>query len=150
MRFLCIVKATELSEKGLMPENAEKLFAEMGKFNEEMARAGVMLAGDGLKPSSQGARINFKGNQRSVTDGPFSETKELIAGFWIIQAKSLEEAVEWMKRSPHPHPGTDTNIEIRPFYEAEDFSTEFGVQFSPEEQEREQRTVKMMEKNKQR
>ena len=143
MRFLCIVKATPESEKGLVfDDRTKKMFEDMGKFNEEMARAGVMLSGDGLKPSSEGARVNFKGNQRTVTDGPFSETKELIAGFWIIQAKSLEEAVEWMKRCPHPHPGHDTNIEIRPFYEMEDF----GDVFSPEEREREERIRRDLEK----
>ena len=145
MRFMCIVKATEESEKGLVfDDRTRKMFEDMGKFNEEMARAGVMLSGDGLKPSSEGARVNFKGNQRTVTDGPFSETKELIAGFWIIQAKSLEEAVEWMKRCPHPHPGIDTNIEIRPFYEMEDFGNEFPA----EEREREARVIQQMEKNK--
>lgn len=147
MRFMCIVKATDESEKGMhFDERTMKMFEDMGKFNEEMARAGVMLAGEGLQPSSKGARINFKGNERSVTDGPFSETKELIAGFWLIQAKSLEEAVEWMKRCPHPHPGHDTNIEIRQVYEMEDF----GAEFTPEEREREIRTSKQIEKNKQR
>jgi hypothetical protein len=144
MRFMCIVKATPDSEKGTLP--SEKLLTEMGKFNEEMARAGVMLAGEGLQPSSKGARINIKGSQRTVTDGPFSETKELIAGFWIIQVKSKEEAIEWMKRCPHPHPGVDTNIEIRQVFEMEDF----GAEFTPEEREREARTIEEMEKNKQR
>jgi hypothetical protein len=130
---MCIVKATEESEKGIMPE--EKMLADMGKFNEEMARAGVMLAGEGLQPSSKGARVRFSGNQRSVIDGPFSETKELIAGFWIIQAKSLEEAVEWMKRCPNPHPGHDTAIEIRQIFEAEDF----GKEFTPELRKQEER-----------
>jgi hypothetical protein len=124
----------------------EKMLTEMGKFNEEMARAGVMLAGEGLRPSSDGARIQFKGNQRTVIDGPFSETKELIAGFWLIQAKSKEEAVEWMKRCPHPHPGVDTNIEIRQIFEAEDF----GKEFTPELQQMEQRIGRDIEKNKQR
>jgi hypothetical protein len=144
MRFMCIVKATPDSEQGVMP--SEKLLTEMGKFNEEMARAGVMLAGEGLRPSSDGARIQFKGNQRTVTDGPFSETKELIAGFWIIQTKSKEEAVEWMKRCPHPHPGIDTNIEIRQIFEAEDF----GAEYTPELQQMEQRIGRDIEKNKQR
>ena len=144
MRFMCIVKATDESEKGMhFDERTQKMFEDMGKFNEEMARAGVMLMGEGLQPSSKGARVNFKGNQRSVTDGPFSETKELIAGFWLIQAKSLEEAVEWMKRCPHPHPGNDTNIEIRQVYEMEDF----GAEFSPEAREREERTRSEIEKN---
>ncbi len=144
MRFMCIVKATDESEKGMhFDERTQKMFEDMGKFNEEMARAGVMLMGEGLQPSSKGARVNFKGTQRSVTDGPFSETKELIAGFWLIQAKSLEEAVEWMKRCPHPHPGHDTNIEIRQVYEMEDF----GAEFSPEAREREERTRNEIEKN---
>jgi hypothetical protein len=141
---MCIVKATPDSEQGVMP--SEKMLTEMGKFNEEMARAGVMLAGEGLRPSSDGARIQFKGNQRTVIDGPFSETKELIAGFWLIQAKSKEEAVEWMKRCPHPHPGVDTNIEIRQIFEAEDF----GKEFTPELQQMEQRIGRDIEKNKQR
>ena len=140
MRFMCIVKATPDSEKGILPD--EKMLSEMGKFNEEMARAGVMLAGEGLHESSKGARIQFKGNQRSVIDGPFSETKELIAGFWIIQAKSKEEAVEWMKRCPHPHPGVDTNIEIRQIFEAEDF----GQAYTPEVQEQEARIRRDIEK----
>jgi hypothetical protein len=141
---MCIVKATPDSEQGVMP--GEKMLTEMGKFNEEMARAGVMLAGEGLRPSSDGARIQFKGDQRTVIDGPFSETKELIAGFWLIQAKSKEEAVEWMKRCPHPHPGVDTNIEIRQIFEAEDF----GKEFTPELQQMEQRIGRDIEKNKQR
>ncbi|HKW14131.1 MAG TPA: YciI family protein [Candidatus Krumholzibacteria bacterium] len=140
MRFMCIVKATPDSEKGILPD--EKMLSEMGKFNEEMARAGVMLAGEGLQSSSKGARIQFKGNQRTVLDGPFSETKELIAGFWIIQAKSKEEAVEWMKRCPHPHPGVDTNIEIRQIFEAEDF----GQAYTPEVQEQEARIRRDIEK----
>jgi hypothetical protein len=111
-----------------------------------MARAGVMLAGEGLKPSSKGARIEFKGNQRTVVDGPFSETKELIAGFWILQVKSKDEAIEWIKRCPHPHPGTDTNIEIRQIYEAEDFGTEFGLDLKAHEE----RIEKLAEKNKNR
>ena len=140
MRFMCIVKATEQSEKGIMPD--QKLLSDMGKFNEEMARAGVMLAGEGLQPSSKGARIQFKGNQRTVTDGPFSETKELIAGFWIIQVKSKEEAIEWMKRCPHPHPGVDTNIEIRQVFENEDF----GDQLTPTLREQEDRIRQEIEK----
>ena len=144
MRFMAIVKATKESEAGKFPPDMEKLFAEMGKFNEEMARAGVMLAGEGLQPSSKGARIVFEGGKRAVIDGPFSETKELIAGFWILQVKSKEEAIEWMKRCPHPHPGTDTNIEIRQIYEAEDF----GFEFTQELREQEERIAKQAEKNK--
>ena len=140
MRFMCIVKATKQSEKGILPD--EKLLADMGKFNEEMARAGVMLAGEGLQPSSKGARVNFTGAKRTVTDGPFSETKELIAGFWIIQVKSKEEAIEWMKRSPHPHPGLDTHIEIRQVFEAGDF----GDEFTPELREQEERIRSDIEK----
>jgi hypothetical protein len=143
---MAIVKATPDSEKGIFPPNMEKLFADMGKFNEEMARAGVMLAGEGLQPSSKGARIQFTGDRRTVIDGPFSETKELIAGFWILQVKSKEEAIEWMKRCPHPHPGTDTNIEIRQIYEADDF----GAEFTPELRAQEERIAKAAEKNKNR
>ena len=142
MRFMAIVKATKDSEAGIFPPNMEKLFADMGKFNEEMARAGVMLAGEGLQPSSTGARIQFTGDRRTVIDGPFSETKELIAGFWILQVKSKEEAIEWMKRCPHPHPGTDTHIEIRQVYEAEDF----GAEFTPELREQEDRIRRGLEK----
>ena len=140
MRFMCIVKATEMSEKGALPD--QKLLADMGKFNEEMARAGVMLAGEGLQPSSKGARVRFSGEKRTVIDGPFSETKELIAGFWIIQAKSKEEAIEWMKRCPNPHPGTESDIEIRQIFEAEDF----GAEYTPELREREDRTRREIEK----
>ncbi|HET6349879.1 MAG TPA: YciI family protein [Candidatus Krumholzibacteria bacterium] len=140
MRFMCIVKATEQSEKGILP--TEKEFSDMGKFNEEMARAGVMLSGDGLQPSSKGARVNFTGSQRTVTDGPFAETKELIAGFWMIQVKSKEEAIEWMKRCPNPHPGLDTHIEIRQVYEADDF----GDALTPELREREERIRRDIEK----
>jgi hypothetical protein len=128
---MCIVKATDESEKGALP--GEKLLSDMGKFNEEMARAGVMLAGEGLQPSSKGARVHFKGNQRTVTDGPFSETKELIAGFWIIQVKSKEEAIEWMKRCPNPHPDRDTAIEIRQVFENEDFGAELTDQLRAQE-----------------
>jgi len=142
---MAIVKATRDSEKGIMP--TEKLLAEMGKFNEEMARAGIMLAGEGLQPSSKGARVRFSGdNKRSVIDGPFSETKELIAGFWILQVKSKEEAIEWMKRCPHPHPGIDTEIEIRQIFEAEDF----GAEYTPELRAQEERVGKQAEKNKSR
>jgi hypothetical protein len=117
MRVMVIVKATKDSEAGVIDH---KLMAEMGKFNEELIKAGVMLAGDGLKPSSNGKRVRFSGSKRTVTDGPFAETKELVAGFWIWQVRSIEEAVEWVKRCPNPMPG-DSDIEIRPFYEMEDF-----------------------------
>ena len=118
-QFMMLVKASANSEAGVMP-TAEQ-FAEMGKYNEELVKAGVLLAGEGLHPSSRGARIEFKGNTKRVVDGPFTETKELIAGFWIIQAKSLEEAVEWAKRAPNPHFGGRTNIEVRQVFSAEDF-----------------------------
>ena len=133
MRFMVIVKATAESEAGVMPD--EKLMADMGKFNEELARAGIMLAGDGLKPSSQGARVVFNGASRKVVDGPFAETKELVAGFWIWQVKSKEEAIEWVKRCPNPFPTGESVIEIRPFYEAEDF----GAEFTPELRAQEER-----------
>jgi len=125
MRFMVIVKATKDSEAGAKGE--EKLFAEMGKYNEELVKAGIMLAGEGLHPSSRGARVRFSGAKRTVVDGPFAETKELIAGFWLWQVRSLEEAVEWVKRCPNPMPG-DSEIEIRQVFEAEDF----GAEFTPE------------------
>jgi hypothetical protein len=118
MRFMVLVKATKDSEAGVPPDG--KMLAEMGKFNEEMVKAGVMLAGDGLQPSSKGARIRFTGNQRSVIDGPFAETKELVAGYWIIQVKSKEEALEWMKRCPNPY-NQDGEIELRQVFELTDF-----------------------------
>jgi hypothetical protein len=125
MRVLVIVKATRDSEAGAMPD--QKLLTDMGKFNEELVKAGVMLAGEGLHPSSRGKRVEFSGNKRTVVDGPFSEAKELVAGFWIWQVSSMEEAVEWVKRCPNPHPGEST-IEIRPVFEAEDF----GEALTPE------------------
>jgi hypothetical protein len=118
MRFMVIVKATKDSEAGKMP--SEEMLAAMGKFNEELVKAGVMLDGAGLKPTSQGARIRFEGGKRTVIDGPFAETKELIAGYWIIQVKNKAEAIEWMKRCPNPYEG-DGEIELRPFFELEDF-----------------------------
>jgi hypothetical protein len=133
MRFMVIVKATKDSEAGKLPD--QKLLTEMGKFNEELVKAGVMLAGEGLQPSSKGARVRFSGAKRTVTDGPFTETKELIAGFWLWQVKSKEEAIEWVKRCPHPHPGTDSEIEIRQVFEAADF----GAEFTPELREQEER-----------
>ena len=119
MRFMVIVKASKDSEAGVLP--SEQLLAEMGKFNEELAKAGVMLAGEGLQASSKGARVKFSGDKRIVTDGPFAETKELIAGFWIWKCKSKEEAIEWVKRCPNPMPGQEAEIEIRQVFEAEDF-----------------------------
>jgi hypothetical protein len=120
MRVMVIVKATKSSEAGTLP--SEKLLADMGKFNEELVKAGIMLAGDGLQPSSKGKRVKFAGGKRTVTDGPFAETKELLAGFWVWQVKSMDEALEWMKRCPHPMPGEEAVIEIRPMYEAEDLA----------------------------
>ncbi len=119
MRFMVIVKATKKSESGAMPD--EKILAAMGKFNEELAKAGVLLDLSGLKPSSKGARVRFSGDKRTIIDGPFPETKELLAGFWILQTKSLEECIEWVKRSPNPMPGEESEIEIRPFFEMSDF-----------------------------
>ena len=123
MRFMVIIKATKDSEAGVMP--SQQLLTEMGRFNEELVKAGVMLAGEGLQPSSKGARVRFSGNTRTVIDGPFVETKELIAGYWLWQVKSKEEAIEWVKRCPNPMPGEDSEIEIRQVFEAEDFGTEF-------------------------
>jgi hypothetical protein len=133
MRFMVIVKADKSSEAGVLPD--EKMLSEMGKYNEELVKAGVMLAGEGLQPSSKGARVKFSGSTRTVIDGPFAETKELIAGFWIFQVKSKEEAIEWVKRAPNPMPGTDSEIEIRQVFETEDF----GEAFTPELREAEDR-----------
>ncbi len=126
MRFMVMVKASEDSEAGIMP--GEGLLTGMGRFNEELGKAGVMLAGEGLQASSKGARVRFSGDKRIVIDGPFSETKELIAGFWILQVKSKEEAIEWVKRAPNPMPGTEPEIEIRQIFEADDF----GEALTPE------------------
>ena len=126
MRVMVIVKATKESEAGALP--SEKLLAAMGNYNEELVKAGVMLAGEGLHPSSRGKRVNFSGSKRSVVDGPFAETKELIAGFWLWQVKSMDEAIEWVKRCPDPMPGEEATIEIRPVFEAEDF----GKEYTPE------------------
>ena len=133
MRFMVLVKATKDSEAGVLPD--EKLLAEMGKFNEELAKAGVMLAGEGLQPSSKGARVRFSGSKRTVIDGPFAETKELIAGYWMWQVKSKAEAIEWVKRCPNPFPGKESEIEIRQVFEAEDF----GAEFTPELRKQEER-----------
>lgn len=132
MRFMIIVKATKDSEAGVMP--SEQLLTEMGKYNEELVKAGVMLAGEGLQPSSKGARVRFSGSTRTVIDGPFAETKELIAGYWLWQVKSKTEAIEWVKRCPNPMPG-ESEIEIRQVFEAEDF----GAEFTPELREQEER-----------
>jgi len=132
MRFMVLVKATRDSEAGVMP--SEQLLAEMGRFNEELVKAGVMQAGEGLQPSSKGARVRFSGKHRTVVDGPFAETKELVAGFWIWQCASLQEAIDWVKRCPNPMPG-DSEIEIRQIFEAEDF----GDALTPELREQEER-----------
>ena len=121
MRFMVIVKATKSSEAGNLP--SEELLAEMGKFNEDLIKAGVLLAADGLQASSKGARVKFVGEKRTVTDGPFAETKELVAGFWLWKCASLQEAIDWVKRCPNPMPGEEGEIEIRQVFEAEDFSS---------------------------
>ena len=133
MRFMILIKADKNSEAGVMPD--EKLLTDMGKFNEELVKAGIMLAGEGLHPSSRGARVKFSGAKRIVTDGPFAETKELVAGFWLWQVKSKDEAIEWVKRIPNPMPGTEPEIEIRQVFEANDF----GDALTPELREREER-----------
>jgi hypothetical protein len=132
MRFMVMVKATEESEQGVMPST--ELLEEMGRYNEELVKAGVMVAGEGLHPSAKGVRVRFDGAQRRVIDGPFAETKELVAGFWIFQVKSLEEAVEWVKRCPNPMPG-EGEIEIRQIFEPDDF----GDALTPELREQEER-----------
>jgi len=132
MRFMILVKASKESEAGVMP--SQQLLTEMGKFNEELVKAGVMLAGEGLHPSSKGVRVRFSGGKRTVIDGPFAETKELIAGFWIWQVKSKEEAIEWVKRCPNPH-NEETEVEIRQVFEAEDF----GAELTPELRKQEER-----------
>ena len=130
MRVMVLVKASEESEAGVMP--SEQILAEMGKYNEELVKAGVLLAGEGLHPSSKGKRVRFSGDQKSVIDGPFAETKELIAGFWLWQVRSMDEAVEWLKRAPF---GGGTEVEIRPVFETEDF----GAAMTPELREQEER-----------
>ena len=139
MRVMVIVKATKDSEAGVLP--SKELLEAMGKYNEELVKAGIMLAGEGLKPSSKGKRVRFSGTKRSVIDGPFAETKELIAGYWIWQVRSMEEAVEWLKRCPNPMPG-ESDVEIRPVYEAADF----GENFTPELREQEDRLREQMAK----
>ena len=144
MRFIILVKATKDSEAGIMPD--EKLLADMGKFNEELVKAGVMLEGEGLHPSSKGARVRFSGTKRTVIDGPFPETKELIAGFWIWRVKSKEEAIEWVKKCPNPMPNVESEIEIRQIFEADDF----GAEFTPELREQEARIRSQAEQLKKR
>jgi len=138
MRVMVIVKASPESEAGVLPE--EKLLGEMGKYNEELAKAGILLAAEGLQASSKGKRVRFSGKSRTVIDGPFAETKELIAGFWLWQVKSMEEAVEWLKRCPNPHPG-QTEVEIRQVFEMEDF----GAELTPELREQEERIREKIE-----
>ena len=139
MRFMVIVKADKNSEAGVMP--SEKLLADMGKYNEQLVKAGIMLAGEGLHPSSKGKRVRFDADQRTVVDGPFAETKELVAGFWLLQAKSLDEVVEWIKRAPFDG---GAELEIRPVFEAEDF----GAEFTPELRAQEERLRKEIEEKK--
>ena len=140
MRVMVIVKATKDSEAGVMP--GEQLLTEMGKYNEELVKAGIMLAGEGLHPSSKGKRITFSGSTRTVVDGPFAETKELIAGYWIWQVRSIEEAVDWARRCPNPMPDDEGVLEIRPIFEAEDF----GKEFTPELRAQEERLRAEMER----
>ncbi len=133
MRFMVMVRATQDSEAGGLPD--EKLLAEMGRYNEELVKAGVLLAAEGLHPSAKGARVRFSGSSRTVVDGPFAETRELIAGFWLIQARSREEAIEWVKRAPNPFPGRESEIEIRQVFEPDDF----GAELTPELRSQEDR-----------
>lgn len=140
MRFMILVKASADSEAGVMP--SEELLTAMGNFNEALAQAGILVSADGLHPSSKGARVRFSGDQRSVIDGPFIETKELIAGYWVWEVKSKEEAIEWVKRCPNPMPGTDAEIEIRQIFSADDF----GEQLSPSLCEQEQRIREQLKK----
>ena len=142
MRVMVIVKASKDSEAGVIP--SEELLSAMTRYNEELVNAGVMLAGEGLKPSSAGARVRFSGAQRTVIDGPFAETKEIIAGFWLFEVKSLDEAIEWVKRCPNPT-GEESEIEIRPVFEAADF----GDNYTPEIQEREERMAEQIAARKQ-
>ena len=141
MRVIVMVKATKASEAGEMPD--EKLLTEMGKYNEELVKAGIMVAGEGLHPSSKGKRVRFSGPRRTVVDGPFAETKELLAGYWLWNVKSMDEAVEWLKRCPNPH-NEESEIEIRPVFEAEDF----GAEFTPELRDQERRIREQAEQNK--
>ena len=140
MRVMVIVKATKNSEAGILP--GAKLLEEMGTFNEELVKAGVMLAGEGLHPSSKGKRVVFSGGKKAVVDGPFAETKELVAGFWLWKVKSMEEAIEWVRRCPAPMPGEESVIEVRPVYEADDF----GKEFTPELRAQEQRLREEIER----
>ena len=140
MKVMVIVKATRNSEAGVMP--TEQLLTEMGKYNEELVKAGIMLAGDGLQPSAKGKRVRFSGSSRTVVDGPFTETKELVAGYWIWQVRSMEEAVEWARRCPNPMPGEDSDLEIRPFFDPADL----GAEFTPELRAQEARLLAEVER----
>ena len=133
MRVMVMVKATKNSEAGALP--SEKLLADMGRFNEELVKAGIMLAGEGLHPSSKGKRVRFSGGKKTVLDGPFTETKELVAGFWIWQVKSMDEALEWARRCPDPMPGEESVLEIRPVFEAEDFGKELTPELRAQEEQ---------------
>ena len=141
MRFMIFVKASADSEAGILP--SEELMTAMGNFNEELAKAGILIDCDGLQPSSKGARVRFSGDRRTVIDGPFAETKELIAGYWLWQVKSKQEAIDWVKRCPNPMPGTDAEIEIRQVYEADDF----GAELTPQLREQEERLREQMKKS---
>jgi hypothetical protein len=141
MRFMVMVRATQQSEQGVMPD--EKLLTDMGRYNEELANAGVMLGGEGLHPSARGARVRFSGSKRSVIDGPFPETRELIAGYWMLKANSLQECTDWVKRSPNPFPGIESDVEIRQIFEADDF----GAEFTPELRAQEERAFARAQKN---
>ena len=142
MRVMVIVKATKNSEAGILP--SEKLLTDMGNFNDELVKAGIMLAGEGLHPSRKGKRVRFSGGKKTVIDGPFAETKELVAGYWLWQVRSLDEALEWVRRCPDPMPGEESEIEIRPVFEAEDF----GAEYTPELREQEARQRAQIERQK--
>jgi hypothetical protein len=141
VRVMVMIKATEQSEAGEMP--SEELLTQMGNFNEELVKAGVMLAGDGLHPSSKGVRVRFSGSDRKVINGPFAETKELLAGYWVWQVKSMDEAIEWVKRIPNPEEGTEADVEIRPVFETEDFADVL----TPELREQEERLRAQVDAN---
>jgi len=144
MRFMVMVKATKNSEAGMLP--TKDLLAAMGRFNDELVKAGVMLAGEGLHPSAKGKRVKFAAGKRTVVDGPFAETKELIAGFWLWQCKSMGEAVEWVKRCPDPMPGEESEIEIRQVFEAEDFGAEFTPELRAQEERQRAESARLAKK----
>ena len=144
MRFMVVVKATKNSEAGMLP--TKDLLAAMGRFNDELVKAGVMLAGEGLHPSAKGKRVKFAAGKRTVVDGPFAETKELIAGFWLWQCKSMDEAVEWVKRCPDPMPGEESEIEIRQVFKAEDFGAEFTPELRAQEERQRAESARLAKK----